>query len=261
MIGQRVIPLAGIHNFRDYGGYDADGGRVRTGVLFRSGQHVDATDADLAAVAALDIGTVVDLRGDSERRLYPCRRANGFAAEIVFTDGETTGSDPVAPHEEVARVVRTASDAHRRMAELYKSMPFRPVLAAALQHYFAALADRDGVNLVHCLAGKDRTGIAVAVLHDLLGVHPDDIMADYLLTNTAGNIERRLAAGARMIRAGVGRDMDDDAVRTVMSVHPEYLDNAFAAIHAEHGSVAAYAEARLDVLPVMRARLIARYVA
>ena len=61
----------GIHNFRDYGGYSAAGGKVRRGVLYRSGQHVAATDEDLAELAALDIRTVIDLRGIAERECPP----------------------------------------------------------------------------------------------------------------------------------------------------------------------------------------------
>ncbi len=255
----RVRLFEGIHNFRDYGGYAArDGRRVRSGLLYRSGQHLDATGADLEAIAELDIRTVIDLRGDSERRLYPCARPTDYAGTVIFADGETAGNDPAAPHEEAARDIRTAADAHARMADLYKVMPFRAPLVAAFRVYFSALADRDGASLLHCLAGKDRTGIAVAVLQNLLGVHPDDIMADYILTNVAGNIDRRIEAGARMVRANLGRDMDDAAVRTVMSVHPDYLTNAFAAIQDRHGSVAAYAEDLLGVTPEVCARLAGR---
>ena len=66
MIRDPFLKTQGIHNFRDYGGWATkDGGAVRTGLLFRSGHHVGATDADLAAIAPLDIHTVIDLRGGS----------------------------------------------------------------------------------------------------------------------------------------------------------------------------------------------------
>jgi protein tyrosine/serine phosphatase len=94
----RVKPFTGIHNFRDYGGYAARGGAwLKAGVLLRSGQHVGATAEDLAAIAALDIRTVIDLRGNSERRSYPCARPEGFDAEVYFHDGETAGRGG-APH-------------------------------------------------------------------------------------------------------------------------------------------------------------------
>ena len=74
MIRDPFIETDGIHNFRDYGGWEtADGARVKTGLLWRSGQHVDASDEDLEAIGRLHIRTVIDLRGESERERNPCR--------------------------------------------------------------------------------------------------------------------------------------------------------------------------------------------
>ncbi len=251
----RVKPFAGIHNFRDYGGYEiAGGGRMRKGLLFRSGQHVGATPEDLAAVAALGIRTVIDLRGNSERRSYPCVRPEGFDAQVYFHDGETAGRGG-APHVEAAREIVTAADAHRAMVDLYAFMPFRPNLISVMRMYFDALADRPGPSLLHCLAGKDRTGLAVALLHTLLGVHRDDMMDDYLLTNTAGNSEARIAAGAASIRAGRGAQISDEAVRKLMAVDEAYLDAALSAIAKAHGSIEAYARDVLGVSPERRQRI------
>ena len=250
----RVLPFEGIHNFRDYGGYAARGGaRLKTGLLYRSGQHVDATPADLERVAALRLATVIDLRGDSERAAYPCARPLGFAAKVLFAPGETAGGH--APHVEAAREVVTAAHAHTAMVRLYESMPFRPRLVEVFQLYFQALANGGGPSLLHCLAGKDRTGLAAALLHTLLGVHADDMMADYLLTNSAGNMEARIAAGAMTVRANFGQAMEDGAVRTLMSVHPEFLETALAAIAREHASVAIYAREILGVTSDARARI------
>ena len=257
---ERVKPLQGIHNFRDYGGYATrDGGRLTTDVLFRSGQHVGATADDLAAVAALDLRTVVDLRGNSERRNYPCARPEGFAAAVYFFEGETAGRGG-APHVEAAREIAEAGDAHRAMVDLYAFMPFRPNLIAVMRMYFDALADRDGAHLLHCLAGKDRTGLAAALLHTLMGVHHDDVMADYLLTNTAGNSEARIAAGAASIRASRGPQISDDAIRILMGVDEAFLDAALSAIVAEHGSVEAYARDVLGVTPERRAQIAGRII-
>ena len=261
-MNDRVKALAGVHNFRDYGGYTmADGRRLRRGMLFRSGQHLDATPGDLAVIGALGLATVIDLRGDTERRLYPCRRTPGFSGAVLFMPGETTGAG-AAPHAEAAMptltTVATAADARRRMTESYAQMPFRPVLAGSFHHYFAALGKAPSPSLVHCLAGKDRTGLGVALLQALIGVHADDIMADYLLTNTAGDVEARIEAGARLVRAHAAVPMDEAAVRVVMSVEPAYLDAAFAAIRERHGSAQAYAEAVCRVTPAMRAAIAKR---
>ena len=245
----RVIVLSGIQNFRDYGGYAARGGRLKRGVLWRSGHHAEATAQDLEAVHALRLATVIDLRGDSERAGSPCLRHSRFEARVLFHPGETASAHGKAVHEEAADEVRTVADAHAAMVRLYASMPWRPVLVGTYRLYFQALAEDGAPSLLHCLAGKDRTGLAAALAHELLGVNRDDAMADYLLTNRAGNIERRIEAGARHVRSGFGRDMDIDAVRTLMSVDPAFLETALNAISEKHGSIEAYAR---DVLGITK---------
>jgi protein tyrosine/serine phosphatase len=255
-MNDRVIALHGVHNFRDYGGYKThDGTKMRYGLLWRSGQHVDATDDDLTTIDQIGLRTVIDLRGDSERARFPCRRNDNFSAKVLFVSAETASEGNDAPHIEAARQVHSAEQAHMRMVELYRLMPFRPNLTRVFRLYFDALAQDNGPSLLHCLAGKDRTGLAAAFLHSLLGVHHDDIMADYMLTNVAGNIERRIAAGALTVRSNFGPQMSDEAVRTLMSVHPAYLNASFSEIAEKHGSVAAYAQAQLDVAPEKLARI------
>jgi protein-tyrosine phosphatase len=245
----RVILFDGIHNFRDYGGYTArDGARLKSGMLFRSSQHKDATAYDLAQVGVIGLATVIDLRGDSERRRFPCPRPTGFDAAVLCSSGETTG---IAPHIEAADRDRSVEETRSAMERSYALMPFRENLVDIFRQYFAALADGSGPSLIHCLAGKDRTGISVALLHKLVGVHADDIMSDYLLTNSAGNVEARIAAGA----ASVGRKMSEDTMRMLMSVQPEWLDAAFAAMTERHGSASGYARDVLDVTDVQRARI------
>lgn len=257
MSDDRILPLEGVHNFRDYGAYPTTGGgRVRRGLLWRSGQHGDATEADLAAIDALRLATVVDLRGISERDAKPCRRGPEFAAEVLHHEGETAG---LALHVEAADGVLSATEARDAMRRLYAGIAYRENLLPMLRRYFEALARREGPSLVHCLAGKDRTGFAVALVQHVLGVHPDDIMADYLLTNVAGNIDRRIAAGAEAIRARHG-EIDEETIRTLMGVEAEYLDATFRAIADSHGTADAYLAAVLGVDDAMRASLCERFV-
>ena len=258
MIAERVLPLAGIHNFRDYGGYAVEGGgRLRDGVLWRSAHHQDATDDDLAAIDSLGIETIIDLRGDDERAAHPCRRSDGFSARVLFADGNTAG---LAPHLQAAGGTIDNDTARSRMIDVYASMPYRPVLVNTLRLYLSALAEYEAPSLVHCVAGKDRTGFAVAVVHRLLGVHEDDLMQDYLLTNSAGKIEERIAQGGDVIRARYGAEIHDDAVRTLMSVNPIFLDAALATVRRDHGDIPSYAEAVLNFTPAMRDALTDKLV-
>jgi protein-tyrosine phosphatase len=251
-MNQRVLPLEGIHNFRDYGSYaSAHGGRVKPGVLWRSAQHAEASDGDLAALDQLGLATVVDLRGDSEREGNPCRRGPGFAAQVFHQEGETAG---LAPHLAAARDALDAASAHGALLGYYQHMPHRENLVPILRCYFMALARGGEPSLVHCVAGKDRTGFAVAMMHHILGVHPDDAMADYLLTNQAGRIEARIAAGAEHIRARYG-GIDDATIRVLMGVDEAFLAASMAAIAERHGTVDTYLEAVLGVDAAMQDRL------
>lgn len=255
MTDDRVLVLEGVHNFRDFGGYAvAGGGRLKRGVLWRSGQHHGATDADLAAIAALELADVFDLRSSYERKTHPCRRPHGFAAAIYHSD------DPVhvaAPHLSVVSGERKPADAastREGMVRNYGRIAYRPELIAMIRRQIAALAEARGPSLVNCMAGKDRTGIAVAMIQLALGMHRDDVMADYLLTNTAGDVEARIAAGAETIRA-LDRGVDPEVVRVIMGVEPEWLDAAFAAVSQEHGSVDGYLREVLGADDDLRGRL------
>jgi protein-tyrosine phosphatase len=164
-------------------------------------------------------------------------------------------------HQNAARDVQTRADAMQAMIDLYSFMPHRPNLQAILRDYFATLAGgADGGHLVHCFAGKDRTGFAVGLLHHLLGVHADDAMADYMLTATAGNSAARIAAGAASLRKR-RPDADEDALVMLMGVEPEWLDAAFATLDRDFGGPETFAREVLGVDAAMLDRISARVAA
>jgi protein-tyrosine phosphatase len=260
MDGNRVLELEGVHNFRDYGGYAVTGGgRVRRGLLWRSGQHFGATDADLGRIAALNLTSFFDLRTSRERASHPCRRLTGFSGEVYFSDDPTRER---APHLAAARAItpqRDIASMRENMRQNYANIAFRPELIFMMRLYLAHLAQGKGASLVNCMAGKDRTGIAVAMVQMALMVHRDDVIADYLLTNSVGNVGARIAAGAETIRAFAG-EMDPDVVRVLMGVEAEYLERTFDAINDRHGSIDIYLSEVLGVDAAMKAQLVRQLV-
>ena len=255
----RVLDLEGVHNFRDYGGYAiSGGGRLKRGLLWRSGQHHDATDTDLAKIAALDLALVFDLRSSRERSTHPCRRPHGFSAEVHFADEP---SERQAPHIAAAQTTRQrdAETTRKGMIANYGRIAYRPELIAMMRRTFSELAEGRGASLVNCMAGKDRTGIAVAMVHFALGVHPDDALADYLLTNTAGDIEARIASGMKTITAISGQT-DEAVLRILMGVDPEWFAALLARIETDNGSVDGYLRDVLGVDDALRDRLRAALV-
>ncbi|MEL6878299.1 MAG: tyrosine-protein phosphatase, partial [Pseudomonadota bacterium] len=152
-----------------------------------------------------------------------------------------------------------AASAHRAMVGLYGALPDRDGLTWVLQRYFAALASGKGASLVHCAAGKDRTGMAVDLLHHVLGVHPDDAMDDYLLTNHSPRNEERIAHGMELMGDKYG-GIDEATVRVLMGVDAEFLNAARGSVQERFGSADTYLEQVLGVDAKMRDALIAQLV-
>ena len=257
---ERVIRLDGVSNFRDYGGYPTkDGGRIKTGVLYRSANHAKASDADLEAIAALGIGVVVDLRRTGERTRDPSRRHPTFAAVVIDNDIGDVADDP---WHAFVRTSDLSSDSFRDHGlGYYRDAPFEERHVDLFSRYFRALADTDQAVLIHCAAGKDRTGLLAALTHHVVGVHPDDIMADYLLTNAAINYELVVPHVTEMLTARAGRAPDPAAVRVAIGVQPDYLETSFRVIRDAHGDLDAYLERVLGVDASLRARLEQRLLA
>ncbi|HUO88978.1 MAG TPA: tyrosine-protein phosphatase [Rhizomicrobium sp.] len=247
-----------IHNFRDCGGLPVrGGGAMRRGRLYRSAHFPQATDADLAAMQRLGISVIVDLRRPPEREAFPCRRWPGFDARLIEHGGAT---DMVLPPHLAAfeRAGTSRDEAAAALTQIYREMPFDPMFVALLRDYFAALADADGAVLVHCAAGKDRTGVAVALTHHVLGVDEAAMLADYLATNAS--VEARFADAAPM-RAFLGREghpVSDEAIRVILGVQPGFLHEAFAAMGAGHGSVDGYLTDAIGVTAGQRGAIARR---
>jgi len=256
----RVIRLEGVSNFRDYGGYPTQGGgRMKTGLLYRSANHAKATDADLEAIAALGIGVVVDLRRPGERTRDPSRRHPTFAGMVIDNDIGDTTEDPWLAF---VRASDLSTDSFRGHGlGYYREAPFEERHIDLFKRYFHALADNDQAVLIHCAAGKDRTGLLAALTHHVAGVHPDDIMADYLLTNAAINYELVIPLVSEMMAAQTGRTPEPEAVRVAIGVDPTYLETAFTVIRDAHGDLDAYLERVIGVDGPFREQLRRRLLA
>lgn len=271
MTDDRVLALEGVHNFRDFGGYPvAGGGRLKRGKLWRSSQHFGATEADLAKIAALGLTAVYDLRTVQERSSHPCPRPADFVARVHYSGDPELRDAPhftaphfTAPHAaaavEAPKQQRDAASSREGMRRNYEVLPFRPKLGAMIQRMLADLADGEDAILVNCMAGKDRTGIAVAAVHLATGVHRDDVIADYLLTNTAGDVEARIRAGEAAILHITG-PLEDDVLRALMGVEATYLETALAAMRERYGSENGWLEQHLGADAALRERLRERLV-
>lgn len=258
----RLHRFDAIENFRDFGDYATSAGRrVRPGALYRSGHHARLSDSDLERLGAFDIGTVVDLRRPIERTKQPSKRPAGFDGRVLVSDLDAVGE---APHVTFLKSADLTPESGRTfMTGLYGEMAYAPSHVEVFSAYFRALAgtDRSEDNrpvLIHCAAGKDRTGLLAALTHHLLGVGHDDLMEDYLLTNTAVELEARAPEIAIQLERSTGRKAPHDAVVAFLGVETAYMEAAIRSMEERSGSIDAYLEAVLGVDAAMRDRIVER---
>ncbi len=241
----RKLPFTTIENLRDFGDYAAGQRHMKKGVLFRSAHQAEASDEELEALAALGVSLIVDLRRPGERERSPSKRWKGFAAEVIANDHPEDGEDPW--HKFMASGTITSDTMRDYMLTYYDRAPHDARHVDAYSRWFARLGETQGATLVHCAAGKDRTGILCALTHHIAGVHPDDIMADYLLTNDEERFAKRLPLFAAHVEELTGKRPEDSAIRTAMGVEAGYLERAFAAMKREHGDIDGYLREALGV--------------
>jgi protein tyrosine/serine phosphatase len=254
----RILSTRQIHNLRDYGCYGVrGGGHLRRGRLFRSGQHSEASEADLAVVGGLDLAAIVDLRSADERAARPTRSSPGSRAIIVTS---TAYRHARAPHDAAMEETETAEAMRQKHVDYYIDSPFKNGQIDCLRLYFDTLLTVDGASLVHCAAGKDRTGIAVALFHSVMGVAQEEILADYLLTNQAGDINDRAASYAYSIQQHLGEGLSDDLLRIGLSVEADYLAAMFRTLDERCNGVEGYVSAILGLSSSDLDRLRAKYI-
>lgn len=252
-----TLLLEGAPNFRDFGGHaTADGRRVRAGRLYRSELLLGLTPRDLETLAALDIALVCDLRSPGERARLNNEWPATKPAEILALDidAEMSAVQPDRWGRRLADPTFSVEKAHLALCDNYRRMPnsFARDLRALFQH----LTERPGrAILVHCAAGKDRTGFVVAMLLWALGVSHETILADYLETNRRYTIERLVNARTRFLPDLEMTPSIRAALGVLASVHTDFIEAAFDAVSSEFGSIDAYLERACELNAGRREKL------
>ena len=243
----RIKPLEGVRNFRDFGGYEgADNARLKSGKLYRSGHFGEASKKDLGTIEGFSITLQADLRRPDERE----RHGDKWPVSGVRKLYSDRGRASQAPHINFLRHVAADGEAAKGwMREYYTEAPYRPALVETYTAWFDHLAGlhEEEAALVNCAAGKDRTGILCALTHYALGVSKDDIFTDYELTNRAASVETRLPEARAYFNDMLGKTYDDEVYRPFLGVERQFLEAALAAIESESGTLEAYLDTVLGV--------------
>jgi protein-tyrosine phosphatase len=253
----RILELAGGCNFRDCGGYRAaDGRSLRWGRLYRSGTLSHLTTEAVESVRGLGVRAVCDLRRNDERAQHPSPM---FGERVRTFEWDTSVESSPLRSARFARS-ETTTDAHQSMLDMYRRLPY--VLQPRLAGVFEALRHASpGACIVHCTAGKDRTGIAVALVLTALDVPRDTILEDYVLTNEAVDLERQLLSQGRDEGLGLApsaaaiQALSPVARDAVLHAHPEYVLASLEAVEASHGSIDRFLQAELGLDEDRRRRL------
>ncbi|PZO52471.1 MAG: protein-tyrosine-phosphatase [Alphaproteobacteria bacterium] len=242
----RLVPFDRVLNFRDFGGWEtSDGATVTRGKLYRSASFHDATDDDIAKLNAMELRFLVDLRRPEERKHEPSRWENE-ATRMIFDD-EGAGGHALPPHFlALMQSDLTPQSTRDYMVSLYREIPFDPRLIRLYRDWFSELGE-GGAGVIHCAAGKDRTGIGCALTLFALGVPEDAIFADYDFTNQAVDLEKRMPRIQARMEERLGRTLDPAALRPMLGVHVDFLRAALDVIEAQHGTVGGYMETVLGV--------------
>lgn len=262
----RNYDFQSIYNFRDFGGYKGlDSRAVKAGRLFRSAHLAALSEEDLLAIGGLAIDLVVDLRYAPERAKQPSRFPTPVPHVHEYPDASEAKKAKVAPHEAfLEHELYTADDAHGYMMGSYISRPhdagFQNIFADTLRFMANAETDEAAGVLVHCAAGKDRTGTLCALIQSVLGVSREDIMADYMMTLEAVDIDKIIGPAAEMFTKRYGRPIDAKAIWPMFGVVPEFLNAALDGMLDESGDVENYVTDKVGLSEAEMDRIRARYL-
>ena len=250
---QRVLPLQGGQNFRDLGGYRTRTGKaVRWGVLFRSGAMNGLTAADYAYLEKIGIRTVCDFRSTAEREAAPVRWP-GDQTPTVFADDYAMDMGGM---DFRAAAGWSTEDAKARMAALYPHLLDQ--FNGQYRRMFAQLLAGNVPLAFNCSAGKDRTGIAAALVLTALDVPRETVIGDYLLSNRYFDPKK---VGSTDPSTAAWTKLPPPVVQAFMGVDRTYIEAVFKVIDAHPGGARGYLRDRLGLGDAELKQLRTRYTA
>lgn len=241
----KALRLSGATNFRSLGGLNTAGGRrIRPHALMRADRLASLTDDDWRALAGTGLATICDLRSESERAEHPNRVPPQLAVRELHCDiSNDLRADPA-----LARLLLddpTARGAERVMIEIYRRFP--ACMGDTLNTLVERLLEGGAPMLVHCSAGKDRTGFVIAMLLHALEVPAELIRRDYLASRAWPGAGSHRASLEARLGALMAPEELPGAVDAVLDVREVYLDAAMDMLQVQFGSVLRYFETAAGV--------------
>lgn len=248
----RLLPLQGGQNFRDLGGYRTRTGRtVRWGMLYRSGSMHFLTRADFDYLAKRGIRTVCDFRSTGERSTEPVVWPAGKAPRVL-ADDYVMDTRALAPKPDR---LPSAAEARATMTATYPQLLKQ--FNGQYRRMFGELLAGRAPLAFNCTAGKDRTGVAAALVLTALDVPRETVIQDYLLTNRYFDPRKVVQADDQASQAW--RKLPADVLKAYMAADRDYIDAVFAVMDKHRGGVAGYLNDALGLSPTKLAQLRKAY--
>lgn len=257
---ERTLPVGGMNNFRDMGGYEAYGNKtVRWGMLYRSGHFHGTTDEGLAYLKKLGIHTIIDYRSQDEIEKYPNREiAQGIRTYVLDPEAHTaelSAQFTASKEDEDINLVNKIVEQKKLGAltgrydivmEQYKNFAEKDKCKTAFAQMLEIAAKPDAAAVVqHCRGGKDRTGFGAMLLLGVLGVDKEIIVSDYMLTG-----ENRIARNHTKMDTYRKYTDDEDVLAYLYSLietRREFIEASYERITDTFGSIEEYARNGLGI--------------
>lgn len=256
VVAERRLPFEGTKNFRDMGGYHTrNGRRIKWGMLYRSGRLSELSETDQQYFSGLNISLICDFRREDEQVRSPSRLPKENNVTIV--DLPIVAGSSKNFLERIERGKADRDDMMNVMNDIYQDFAENQAHRYA-EMFRCLLENEDGASLIHCTAGKDRTGFGTALILYALGIDDDTVMQDYLLTRRYFPVETEMQLMA--LKYEIPADIYLEVMRPVFEVHPVYLQTALNAIEKKYGSMDNYMEQALGLTRDMRNELMEKFL-
>ena len=227
---RRDLVWDGCLNVRDLGGHPTeDGGKTRFGSIVRADSVSNLTPGGWEALADYGIRTVVDLRGDHERDEDPPRDVPVEVLHVPFMEANEEEWEEIA--EELDRLGELPVAESTRDAYVIFLERFKPNVGKAVR---AVAEAPEGGVVIHCVGGKDRTGLLTALLLHLAGVSTEEIAADYALS------EERLRPRHERWFEAAETEAELRRLERIAQTPPEAITGAFEELERRYGSIEGY---------------------
>lgn len=270
LVAKQFLPVEGIVNARDLGGYE--GFQVKKGQLLRAAHLANATSRDLAYLEMLGVATVIDFRKQDEKTGHYDKAVPGATYVDLPIDASGRVGAEITDEEKKKYVGKKKFNVKRAILlaafnekaqivahQLYPNILFDPQCQKEMASFLRLVIERgDKPLLFHCTQGKDRTGVASALILAALGADRKIIVEDFDVTNKV--YARDVARYTRLVKLFGGKEEEIGVVKALMGCNTENFVKALDTVEEKYGSLEGYLKGPMELADEDLSLLKSRYL-